>query len=303
MTEWLYRMLGVKPGQDTLQWDRVFLVQPWPLVWLVGGAAAVLLWVSFFYYRDGTRPAWLWKAGMVVFRLAAMAVLVAMICQPMLRSQRTESTPSIVAVVLDESGSMALKDRWRRADRRRDLVQALGDPRAGDLPRSEAMFRLLNRDQGRLFRELSNKHLIRVYRFGADAAGKELALPRPGAQRAANDDGGSASAERLPLAAGKKKDEQTRIGTALEHVLQDTAGQPLAAVLLCSDGGQNMGEDPGAVARRVAEERARIYSLGFGDPQPPQDLAITSLIADEVVRKGDDVVVSVGLRQRGYGNM
>ena len=29
-------------------------------------------------------------------------------------------------------------------------------------------------------------------------------------------------------------------------------------------------------------------------------LAITSLLADEVVRKGDEVVVSVSLRQRGF---
>lgn len=46
--------------------------------------------------------------------------------------------------------------------------------------------------------------------------------------------------------------------------------------------------------------KSEIYTIGFGDPTPPQDVAVTSLLADEVVRKGDEVVVSVSVRQRGY---
>ena len=309
--DWLHRVFGLEPGQDRLQWDRVFLVLPWPRMGLIAGAGLILVWLLFFYYRDGTRPSWIWKGLMVLLRVGAMAVLALMVCQPMLRSQRTESNPSVVAVVLDESSSMRLKDRWRRVDRRRDLVQALGDPRAGDLARSAALYQLLGRDDSRLLRRLAGKHTVRIYRFGADVTGKELAVPQergPGKEEPASgrnrptpaSRSATAETERLPLSAGKSSAEQTRIGSALEYVLQDTAGQPLAGIVLCSDGGQNMGEDPTAAARRVAEERAPIFTVGFGDPQPPQDVAITSLLADEVVRKGDEVVVSVAVRQRGY---
>ncbi len=106
--------------------------------------------------------------------------------------------------------------------------------------------------------------------------------------------------EQIPLAPGKPAAEQTRIGEAIDYVLEDTAGQPLAGIVLLSDGGHNMGEDPALAARRAAETGAPVYTVGFGDPTPPRDLAVTSLLADEVVRKGDEVVVSVSLRHRGF---
>src|SRR5262249_2700840 len=92
----------------------------------------------------------------------------------------------------------------------------------------------------------------------------------------------------------------TRIGAALEQVLSETAGQPLAGVLLVTDGQQNVGDEPATLARRYGEQRAPIFTLGMGDPNPPRDVAITGMLVDEVVRKGDDVAVTVSFRQRGY---
>lgn len=295
MTTWLYKLLGINPGQDVLRMDRVFLVQPWPVWVAVGAAAVALVWVLCFYFRDGSRPSWWWKTPMTLVRMLAMGVLALMLWQPMLRSERTESTPSMVAVLIDESKSMDLRDRWQKAGRKADLVAALGDPNISNATRMEALGRLLNKDDAALLRGLMAKHSIRVYRFGADVHGAELRkpakdrTPRP-----------AADTETIPLAPGKPQAEQTRIGSAVDYVLQDTTGQPLAGIVLLSDGGQNMGEDPALSARRAADVKAPIYTVGFGDPTPPQDVAVTNLLADEVVRKGDEVVVSVSVRQRGF---
>lgn len=298
MTNWIYKLLGIDPGQDALRLDRIFFVQPWPVVLAAVAAVGLLVWVVLFYYRDGTRPSWLWKGLMTGLRIAALAVLAFMIWQPMLRSQRTDATPSIVAVVVDESESMGIKDRWQNAKRKADLVKALGDPTLANRSRIEAADRLLNRDDAALLKGLLEKHSVRVYRFGADVKGTELRKAKAGEKPQPGSEGG----EPLPLKLNQPEAEQTRIGSAVDYVLQDTAGQPLAGIVLLSDGGHNMGDDPAFAARRASEAGAPIYSVGFGDPTPPQDVAVASLLADEVVRKGDEVVVSVGLRQRGYGS-
>jgi hypothetical protein len=301
MTNWVYRLLGIDPGQDTLRADRVFFVQPWPVYLAIAVAVGLLLWVLFFYLRDGTRPSWWWKAPMTVLRIGAFAVLGFLLWQPMLRSQRSQTTRDVVAVVLDESRSMSVKDRWQDRKRRDDLVKALEDPRATQASRSEVLNRLLNKNDAELLRTLAKDRTVRVYRFGNDIRGAELVAPKgQGEAPKPQDAAPSAQSESLPLRAGKPVDEQTRIGAALDYVLQDTAGQPLAGVVLLSDGGQNMGEDPALAAQRVAELKTPIYTVGFGDPTPPQDVAVASLLADEVVRKGDEVVVSVSVRQRGF---
>ncbi len=302
MTNWLYRLLGIDPGQDVFRADRLFFVQPWPVWVAVGVTLALLVWVAVFYHRDGTRPSWAWKGLMLALRLAAIAVLALMLWQPMLRSQRTETTQSILAVVIDESRSMALKDRWQNQKRKAELVRAFGDPSVSQATRAETLSRLVNQGDAATLRKLMEKNSVRIYRFGADVRSAELRKPpKKGEKVAPAIAGGPAiQAETIPLVSGKPLAEQTRIGNAVDYVLQDTAGQPLAGIVLLSDGGQNMGEDPALAARRAAETKAPIFAVGFGDPTPPRDVIVSSLLADEVVRKGDEVVVTVSLRQRGF---
>jgi hypothetical protein len=297
---WLYRLLGIDPGQETLRADRVFFVQPWPVWAAVLAAAALAAWVFFFYHRDGRRPSWGWKGLMALLRLGAMALLLFMIWQPMLRSHRVEVTPSVVALLIDESKSMGIRDRWRNEARKADLVRALGDPKQTEAARSEALGRLLNQKDAALLRALLAKHSVRVYRFGDRVRGAEL---RGVNGRERGRDRGTerqGETEGLPLKAPGAAAEQSRIGDAIEYVLQDTAGQSLSGLVLLSDGGQNMGDDPALAARQAAQARAPIYTVGFGDPTPPKDVAVATLLTDDVVRKGDDVVVSIGLRQRGF---
>lgn len=298
MTNVIYRLLGIEPGQDVLRWDRLFFVQPWPV--MLGAALAVgaLVWVVWFYMKDGTRPSWFWKAPMTVLRLACFVILAVLIAQPMLRSQRVETTPSLVAVVIDETKSMAIKDRWQNAARKADLIKAVGDPKIGNATRAEALARLVNREDSAALKSLLKKHTIRVYRFGGDVTSAELKTAKEPKPKSAAD---GPLTETLPLLPPKPIADQTRLGDALDTVLQDTAGQPLAGIILLSDGGQNMGGDPSLSGQRAGEAKAPVYTVGFGDPTPPRDLAVMSLLADEVVRKGDQVVVTVSVRHRGFG--
>src|SRR5206468_1335084 len=92
----------------------------------------------------------------------------------------------------------------------------------------------------------------------------------------------------------------TQIGAALKRALDDTAGQRVAGALVLSDGGNNLGEDPVTMAERALQAGMRVSTLGVGDPTPTRDLAITEVLADQVVRKDNTVQVFAGLAHRGY---
>src|SRR6185369_9284550 len=159
--------------------------------------------------------------------------------------------------------------------------------------RIAAAVALMNRSDVDLLNRLARRHRVVLYTFGDEVRPTKLEPGRAGA----------AAGRYPPLPALRPRppmENATRISAALEQVLADAAGQPLAGVLLVSDGQQNVGDDPLAVAKRFGEARAPIHTLGMGDPNPPKDLAITGMLVDEVVRKGDDVMVAVSFRQRGY---
>ena len=132
--------------------------------------------------------------------------------------------------------------------------------------RAEALARLVNREDSEAIRELAKKHTLRVYRFGGEVAGAELKTAKDAKPKNAAE---GPATESLPLKAPQPEADQTRLGDALDTVLQDTAGQPVAGIILLSDGGQNMGGDPSLAGQRAGEAKAPVYTVGFGDPTPP----------------------------------
>ncbi|MBI3909746.1 MAG: VWA domain-containing protein [Armatimonadetes bacterium] len=296
MNPWWARLLGMDAeSQAPLRPEQIFFVRMWPLALVVLALLGMLAWTFYWYRRDGTRPGALFKTLMGALRLLAMALLLFMAFQPMLRSQRQYITRSVVAVLLDVSESMSrYRDHWVDARKRQETINALGgSPTAARQPRLQQAVALLGRPQVDLLNQLEKTHRVLAYTFGSEA--RPLAVPRVtnGAQK------GRFAAVPLPTALNGQANS-TQVGAALEHVLAETAGQPVAGVIVLSDGGQNMGPDPVIAARRAAENRIPIYTAGFGDPNDPRDLAVVNILADEIVRKGDEVVVQVVLRQRKY---
>jgi uncharacterized membrane protein len=302
----LSKLLGLDPATAArLDPTRVFFVQPWP-VWLTAAALLVVaVWTAFLYRREGQRASAFYKGFLVLLRVASLATLLFLLFQPMLRLQRVDVTPSNVVVLVDRSASMGLHDRWSNARARAQLIRASGTADAPSLTRLELLRRVLRRPDVDLLDRLEQRHHLRVYEFGA--AVREVdpgSFHRRGAENAAKRavNGSSGLQEALVARLGAPDPALTpasKIGDAVDRALDDLSGQPLAGIVLFTDGGQNLGEDPVAAARRAAGAGVPIYAVGLGDPQPPRDLAVASVLVDDVVRKGDEVTVSVGLKQRG----
>jgi len=284
MQRFWHQLIGVPNQAGEWQFDGVYLVRAWP-AWLTTLAVlAALAWVAHCYRRDGTTLSALMKSGLGLLRMAALGLLLTLLFQPVLRSRRVETTPATVAILVDDTRSMTLVEQWRTKARRQDRLQVFQDPKAAGWTRLKTAGELLSSPHLSLLKRLEEKHVLRFYRFGDDLITQKLpeagnALP--------------------PLKPRDGAASATRIGNALDQVARELTGQPVAGMVLLSDGGQNRGENPLQAAQRAGDMRLPVFVIGLGDPAPPRDLAVTNILADEVVRKNDEVVVSVSVRQRG----
>ncbi len=97
----------------------------------------------------------------------------------------------------------------------------------------------------------------------------------------------------------KATDDSTRGGDALEEAIAKHSGQPLAGVVLITDGAFNAGTDPLEVARRMKEQNIPLYPVGIG-LEAPRDIALRFVIVPEAVFPEDKVTARVQVFSSGY---
>lgn len=261
----------------------------WP-VWTVALLGAVVVaWVLRCYWMDGSRPSWWWKGPLALLRLVSLAALLLMLSQPVLRFAHVDRVRPSVVLLVDNSESMARSDpKLPFAQAQREAAGTGMDTAAmRRLTRLERANALVNRSG--LVAELTKRYSVRAYSF----AGDTYPLPLP-AERKRLD------TYRLAVPPDTKTGDSTRIGSALRRMLTDLQVQNVAGALILSDGGSNLGEDPLAVAEEARKARIPVSAVGIGDPTHTRDIALLSVLADDVVRVNNTVTVYASLSQRGY---
>ena len=84
---------------------------------------------------------------------------------------------------------------------------------------------------------------------------------------------------------------------ALDGLREQTMGEGLAAVVLISDGGQNLGGRP---ERAAADLGAPVIAVGTGDPVAPKDISIVSAVIDPLGYVGRSLVMQVRVLSSGF---
>ncbi len=284
------RLLGIPPNLAG-KIDKMQMSYAWPWTAMLAGIllASSLLWFSFFYYRDGSRPSWFVKGPLLFLRLIAIAALMLILAQPILRFGRVETVRPSVAILVDNSDSMRNLDPklpYARAQiESQGTGMAVGD--VAGTSRIDRINALLNHNK--VLTELSKRYNVRFYTFG----GKTGALPLPG-------DAKKRPAYRFHVTPDLKSGDSTQMGPAIRRPLEELAGQPVAGMLMVSDGGQNLGEDPIYTADAARQAKVPLSTIGIGDPTKTKDVALLSVLADDVVRVNNTVTVYAALSQRGY---
>ena len=109
----------------------------------------------------------------------------------------------------------------------------------------------------------------------------------------------SAPIEGDALQSAEPKGTETAIGDALSAALAEHRGQPLAGVLLVSDGQSNAGEDPRKVAEQAGKQGVPIVSLAVGTHEGPSNARLAAIEADPVVFVRDPTEIAVLVEGQG----
>jgi uncharacterized membrane protein len=128
---------------------------------LVLGAVALFL-VVWVYSRDGRSNTL--RIGLGVMRTLLFALILFLLNKPVLTVMQSQTEPSVLAMLIDDSGSMRVPDA--------------GKPNAPE-SRLSAVQSLLTAGNGSVLKELASRHNLRLYKFDRDATSIAGVQPPP----------------------------------------------------------------------------------------------------------------------------
>ncbi|MEA2735483.1 MAG: hypothetical protein QOE14_1934, partial [Humisphaera sp.] len=241
------------PGQDYVgaaTWNVLLAILCGLLVWYV-------------YRREGrTRPV---RIVLGVMRGLLLAFLLVLLNRPVLTLGQSRTEPSVLAVMIDDSVSMRVRDAGNGAD---------GKP----LSRLEAVSQLLSPGDKSLINELSKVHQIRLYRFDRDKEPIDAAA----------------------LAKIAPEGQHTQVLSSVRSVLADLQGQRIAGVVVLTDGRETPARPVAEALAAVKDFGVKIYPVAVGSDQAPMNVDIQSVAVQDSAFKGDIVNVAAQIRGTGY---
>lgn len=251
----------------------------WPLVVLL---FALIGYYTWQYRRDAQRLSPTRKAILTSLRLAIVGLVVLMLLKPTLNIAETEKRTPVVAVVIDESLSMAYPDA-----RNHPFVPAAGN-------RAErSRFAVAREAAARLVEQagLGSDHRVIVYKFSGNVE-RIAEIAAGGLQK----DAGKDIRARLAEPTGTHSSP----GDALVDVVRDLAGSKVAGVVLISDGRSTASPQSGAVtleeaAKRLKQAGIPVSSITTGTAEPLRDLALVDLAAPKEANLDDTLTMRLTL--------
>jgi len=263
----------------------------WPFQDVMGAATWNLvlgvlgLWLVLYVYRREGRSRFA-KVMLGIMRGVLLAFVIAMLNRPVLTLTQTRGEPSVVAIVMDDSISMQVRDGG---------VDGAG----GGVSRMQAVLDLLEGENQKLIRDLARQHIVRFYRFNKDAeamgaVSKEslamagVATTRPTAQPSD------------VLAGIAPTGQSTQVLSSLRTVLEELQGQRLAGVVVLTDGRDTPVESLAEGLAAVKGFGARIYPVAVGSDKPPQNIIVESVNVQDAAFVNDVTNVRARVRATGY---
>jgi len=291
MKRFLEMLLGLDKGFLSRDGAKAVTFNPvWPghhaWIWNTVLALLALALIAYVYRRDGrSRPARILLGGL---RVLLVALVLALLNRPVLVNQQDRTEPSVLAVVLDDTGSMETKD-----------VSGTDGP-----TRLHAAIDLFTRSNQSLLSNLEKVHSLRVYRFDQNAVPIGPAQPAVSPRQKKQEDVAALRQYNAQLAAAlnalKADGQNTQVVSSLTTVMDDLQGQRLAGVVLLTDGRETPRSADEAAVKALTDRRVRIYPVAVGGDKTPPDIALTSVEPLDVAFKDDLVAVKASVVGYGY---
>jgi uncharacterized membrane protein len=253
----------------------------WPLQSYVGGATlwnlalvlGALALVVHVYRREGrTRRV---RIILGVLRAAVLGLVLILLNRPVLTLGQVHKEPSVLAILIDDSISMKVRD-------------AAG-PGGKAASRLDAAVDLFTGDNAQLLRKLAATHDVRLYEFS-----------RSRHQISAVDDNSPVEDATAALAQLKPEGDATQLVPALQAVLEDLQGQRVAGVAVLTDGRQTPSDPPSEAIAAVKNFGVKIFPIVVGTDRAPQNIAVQSVECEPSAFVDDITNMRVRVRATGY---
>ena len=262
-------------GYEGISWGWAFFL------FLVLGAA---IW---WMYRWGAPALSRKQRGLLTgLRIALVALFLFLLVKPVLLLTLNDPVREKLLVLVDTTQSMQIKDHrvlnddLNRAAIAAGLIAPTANVNSGppsgidpwrDATRADVLKALAGNETLKLWPRLQEKADLEFYRFGRDAHD----LGSMGATVGSNE----------PLTVDEAKtffdglkfdDDVTAIGDSLRQVLDETRGQPIAGVMIVTDGANNTGTPPEEIADVARQDGIPIFLYGVGIVGP-KDIIVQQL--------------------------
>jgi hypothetical protein len=317
---WLLKILGISDevagnfGQAELRWGHGELAA-------IG--LALLVPTAWFIVRRQRRnlPHVSPRArqALSICRIGVLLLLVMVLGAPYLHTDETLDLKPVVALVVDDSASMALPAGPFEPAEARALAKVMETKqpassatssansapehsasdgasdvawrkRLNGMSRTDLLASVLRAARTAVLEPLAEKFDLKVYHVARGV--------RPAKLSALVDD-----AKQPPLA--EAEINETDLGQAIRQAVDDAQGRKIAGIVLMTDGRSTTGPDPVALARSLIElspdsAPAPIFSIPVGSEQPALDVSIVEISVPPQVAKEDTVSVAVTLSSQGF---
>ncbi len=262
----------------------------WHYLALALGCAAIVAFTIWMYRRDTVELRRGVAVALLGLRLLALAGVLAYFLHPEKRTEQRVVRNSRVLVLVDSSLSMGLQDATESeasANRLEEIVAVL--------------------DRGKLVETLREKHDVQLARFDAELGRVAMLgkLPTLGtaAEQADDPAAGAAPVETPPSdnwrEAFRPQGSETRLGQSLRTLITEERTNPVAGIVVFSDGGQNAGIDPSVAIAAARDAKIPVYTVGIGSDRRPANVRISDLVAPARAYPGDDFQITGYLQSEG----
>jgi hypothetical protein len=97
----------------------------------------------------------------------------------------------------------------------------------------------------------------------------------------------------------KPRGTETRLGECLRELIANERTQPISAVVVFTDGGQNAGLDPNAAIELARDAKIPVYVVGLGSDEKPMSARIAEFGAPPRAYPGDSFPVTATIEAQG----
>jgi len=285
--EWLLDLEHIRLGRDaplSLGWQAAL-----PLWFLVPLGALTIVLISVIYRREGGSNRV--RVFLATVRILLVALIIAMLCQPVLTLQRERIEPSYVALLIDTSASMGTTDVYDDADRARHVAagaEMTDVATLSNMPRIDLVGRALRRNDDGAIRAMLAHNRLEVYSFGRSVV-REVSIADT-----LHADDFHGVLDRLVC-----DRPTTNVPAAVLDVLRQTDRGQLAAIVLASDGRTTEPADLSDAISAARAQQVPIYAVLIGSAKPRRDLSIEPVAAAKSVFLKDSVAVRARILAAG----